>query len=116
MSYSSIEAAIKNLVRDDLSIKSVDVAAVGASDNPILAAVAGQKHKIYAYGYETDGAIEVGFRFGTDATGKWGRRTTAGPFAQTLFRPIIGAVNTALNFRTEGAVNAKVWIQYVTEV
>lgn len=115
MSYSGIVAAIKNLVRDDLEMKSVDVAAGGATDNEILAAVSGQRHKIYAYGYETDGAVEVGLRFGTVANKKWGRRTTAGPFAQTLFRPIVGDINTALNFRTEGAVNAKVWIQYVTE-
>jgi hypothetical protein len=115
MSYSGIVSAINNLVRDDLVMKSVDVAAGGASDNEVLAAVADQRHKIYAYGYESDGAVEVGFRFGTDANKKWGRRTTAGPFAQTLFRPIVGGENEALNFRVEGAVNAKVWIQYVTE-
>jgi hypothetical protein len=113
MSYARIVKAINNLTRDDLQIKSVDVNAGGAGDNEVLAAVAGQVHKIYAYGYESDGNIEVGFRFGTGD--KWGRRWTAGPFAQTLFRPIVGPLNTALNFRVEGAVNAKVWIQYKTE-
>jgi len=89
------------------------VAAGGAGDTVLLAAVVGQSHKIFACGYETDAAVRVGFRFG--AGNRWGARRTAGPYAQTFIHPQVGAVNTALNFRTEGAVNADVWVQYVTE-
>ena len=99
--------------REDLLIYSEDVAAVGAGDTELLAAVGGQKHKIYACGYESDAAVRVGFRFGAGST--FCRRSTAGPFAQTFVQPMIGAANTALNFNVSGAVNAYTWIAYVTE-
>jgi hypothetical protein len=89
------------------------VAAVGAGDTQLLAAVAGQKHKIYACGYESDAAVRVGFRFAAGST--WCRRSTAGPFAQTFVHPQISAANTVLNFNVTGAVNAYVWWQYITE-
>lgn len=116
MSYVEIASNIRNLQRENLLIKSQDVVAGSAVDTEVLAAVAGKKHKIYAYGYESDASVEVCFRFGTEATSKWGRRTTQGAFAQTLIRPFVSLINQALNFRTEGAVNVKLWIQYVTEV
>jgi len=99
--------------REDLSVGYNLVAAAGAVDTQLLAAVAGQNHKIFACGYETDAAVRVGFRFG--AGNRWGARRTAGPYAQTFPNPVVGPVNTALNFRSEGAVNADVWYHYITE-
>jgi len=100
--------------RTDLTFDSWDVALGAAGDSELLAAVSGQSHKIFAFGYESDADVQQGFRFGTSAD-KFGRRITKGVYAQTLMHPIIGSANTALNFRAEGAVNAKVWVQYITE-
>lgn len=100
--------------REDLTQFHTTVAPAGAADTVILAAVAGQSHKIFSCGYETDAAVRVRFRFGVGNLG-WGARRTAGVYAQTFTQPQVGPVNTALNFRSEGAVNADVWAQFVTE-
>jgi len=100
--------------RIDLTFDSWDVALGAAGDSELLAAVSGQSHKIFAFGYESDADVQQGFRFGTSAD-KFGRRITKGVYAQTLMHPIIGTANTALNFRAEGAANVKVWVQYITE-
>ena len=73
------------------------------------------KHKVYAYGYESSADVEAGFQFGTLGTSLWGRLATKGVFAQTMFRPLVGPQNTALNFYVAGATNIRLWIQYVTE-
>jgi hypothetical protein len=99
--------------REDLTTYHTTVAAGGAGDTALIAGVANQKHKIFACGYETDADVRVRFRFGT--SNGWGARRTKGVYAQTFTHPQVGAVNTAINFRTEGAVNADVWIQYITE-
>ncbi len=100
--------------REDLSLYHTTIAAGVAGDTVLRAAVAGQKHKVYACGYETDAAVRVGFRFNS-ADPRFGTRRTAGPYAQTFPNPVCSAVNQTLTFRYEGAVNADVWVQYVTE-
>lgn len=99
--------------REDLTIYAEDVVAVGAGDTELIAAVANKKIKIYAAGYESDGAVDVGFRF--ESGSKFCRRVTAGPYAQSFIAPMVGGFNEALNLRAEAAVNVYVWVQYIQE-
>ena len=100
--------------REDLLLKDVDFAANVALQS-YLAAVAGQKHKVYAYGYESD-ADGIYYLSATvnAAAFKFGRRITKGVMVQTLVHPITCDVNTALNFMSTTG-NSKAWIQYKTE-
>lgn len=102
------------LLREDLIPYSEDVAEAGAGDCELIAADGAKQVKVYACGYESEDDVEVCFRFAT-GTKKWGRRITKGVYAQTFVQPMVSAVNEALNFRVEGAVNAKVWVHYVQE-
>jgi len=104
---------VVNYGREDLDVKEFNNSFSDAGDFEVLSAVGNQKHKIYSYGFEIDADVEVGFRFGTG--NKWGRRITKGVMMQTLLHPIVGSVNTPLNFRAEGAVSVKGWVQYITE-
>jgi hypothetical protein len=97
--------------REDLLLKSFDLA-VGTTS--LLAAVAGQHHKVYGWDYEadTDGANEFSGTFG-GSTYKFARRVTKGVHAMTLVHPIICDVNTALSFISAG--NTKLSLRYKTE-
>jgi len=101
--------------REDLAIKYFSNTFGAAGDYEILAAVVGQKHKIYAVNYESNANVEVGLRDGTSATFRYAVRTTSGVFVQTWVHPIVGSVYTALNLRAEGAVTVKGYVQYKTE-
>jgi hypothetical protein len=100
--------------REDLLLKDVDFAA-NAALQLYLAAVASQKHKVYAYGYETD--ADGVYYFSATVNGsafKFGRRITKGVMVQTLVHPIVCDVNTVLNFMSTTG-NSKAWLQYKTE-
>lgn len=84
-------------------------------DTVILAAVADQKHKIFACGYDISSNVRGRFRWGTTTYG-WGAKRSGGVYAQTFPNPIVSpAVNQILNFRTEDTATCEVWIQYITE-
>jgi len=100
--------------REDLLLKDLDFAA-NASLQEYLAAVANQKHKVYAFGYEAD--ADGVYYFSATVNGsafKFGRRITKGVYAQTLVHPVVCDVNTALQFMSTTG-NSKVWLQYKTE-
>jgi hypothetical protein len=100
--------------REDLLTQPFERVSVGAEDYAILTAVDNKKHKVFAVNYESNADIDVSLRFGTG--NKFFRRAfTKGVYAHTLTNPIIGAVNTALNLRVEGAVTTNGFVQYVTE-
>lgn len=84
-------------------------------DTVILAAVADQKHKIFACGYDISSNVRGRFRWGTTTYG-WGAKRSGGVYAQTFPNPVVSpAVNQILNFRTEDTATCEVWIQYITE-
>ena len=100
--------------REDLLLKDVDFAA-SVNLQSFLAAVADQKHKVYAYGYEAD--ADGVYYFSATVNGsafKFGRRITKGVYAQTFVHPVVCDVNTILNFMSTTG-NSKAWIQYMTE-
>lgn len=100
--------------RIDLLLKDLDFASNVALQT-YLAAVGGQKHEVYAFGFEAD--ADGTYYFSATVGGsvsKFAKLVTKGVYAQTLVHPIMCDVNTALNFMcTTG--NAKTWIQYKTE-
>lgn len=101
--------------REDLLIEHKDFSTSG-SPQAVLAAVAAQKHKIYACGYEAD-ADGTMFEFQATiatVTKKFCRKVKKGVWGQTFLHPVVCDTNTALNFLANGA-NVKVWIQYKTE-
>lgn len=101
--------------REDLLVEDKDFS-TSATPQEVLGAVAGQKHKVYAFGFECD-ADGTMYEFqGTVATAtkKFGRRTKKGVYGQTLLHPIVCDVNTALKFLSNGG-NTKLWVQYKTE-
>jgi alanine-alpha-ketoisovalerate/valine-pyruvate aminotransferase len=97
--------------REDLLCKSFDLT-VGTTS--LLAAVAGQYHKVYGWDYEsdTDGANEFSATISGVAC-KFARRVTKGVHAMTLVHPIICDVNSALSFISAG--NTKLSLRYKTE-
>jgi len=100
--------------REDLLLKDVDFAANAALQS-YLAAVGGQKHKVYDYGYEAD--ADGVYYFSATVNGaawKFGKRITKGVMVQTFVHPVVCDVNTALNFMSTTG-NAKTWIHYKTE-
>jgi len=99
--------------REDLITYSEVINEAGAGDVEIVAATASQYIKVYSVSYYIDDAVRVGLRFGTGS--RFAIRNTAGTFAQTYTHPHVGPVNTALNFRVEGAITGEVSIQYVKE-
>lgn len=103
-----------NPERIDLLLKDLDFASSGSLQT-YLAAVSGQKHEVYAFGFATD--IDGTYYFSATVGGsvcKFAKMVTKGVYTQALVHPIICDANTALNFMcTTG--NAKVWIQYKTE-
>jgi hypothetical protein len=101
--------------REDSVMKYFGNTFSSAGDYAVLSAVAGQKHKVYAFNYESSADVEVCLRDGADAARKFGVRTSKGVLAQTFIHPFVGSVNTVLNLRAEGAATVKGYVQYVTE-
>jgi len=101
--------------RTDLLFKRFSNTFGAAADYEVLAAVADQSHKVYAYGCRVSAAVESEFRDGTSSTKQFGVDNIAGLRMQTLLHPFIATANTALNFRAEAACSVLGWIEYITE-
>ena len=100
--------------REDLIIYSQVInEAGGANVVSIIAATASQYIKVYSLNYFINEAVQVGFRFG--AGSNFAMRNTAGTYAQTYTHPMVGPVNTALNFVVAGNCTGEVTVQYVKE-
>lgn len=115
--WDDINAYLLNrpVSREDLSFKRFAHSFGAAADWVLLAAVASQHHKVYAYSLRVSAAIETEFRDGTDAEKQFGVDNVAGLRMQTLLHPFVGTANTALNVRSEGICDVIGWIQYATE-
>jgi hypothetical protein len=100
-----------------LKFSVINVAASG--DTQIAAAVASQKHKVYAYFLNGNGAVNVSFRSATTSISGLHRFLVAADGVvvpgQAQSHYFETAANTILNINLSAAVQVDGWIAYFTE-
>lgn len=90
--------------------KAFTIGVGAASDTSIWTPAANYKVRVKLVQYHSDGAVDVGLRFGTSET-PWARRKSAGSLVVPLLGcNLEGAKDEELNLRVEGAVNVEGFI------
>jgi hypothetical protein len=101
-------------LREDLTFKVFTNTFAGAGNYTVVAGVADQKIKVYAYDYEIDAAF-ICYFMPSVGSGGFGIRKTAGVLSQTFNMPFVGQAGLGLLFHADGILTVAGFIAFVQE-